>query len=333
MEKPIIICLTPVKNEAWILERFLKCTSMWADYIIIADQNSDDTSREIAKKFDKVILVQNENNDFNEPERQKLLISEARKISGKRLLIALDADEFLTANFLDSQEWITILESKPGTVIRFQWLNITSDMTSYWSNNADMPFGFMDDGSEHAGLPIHSPRVPIPETSNSLLLRDIKVMHYQFTDWERMNSKHRWYQCWERVNNPKRSIIDIYRQYFHMYAIAYTDTSALQVSWLKGYTDARIDMYSINREHTYRWDKEVLNYINTYGAKYFRKLDIWNIDWEQKSKLFGFEDQSHIADPRGKAIKTIHRWLKWSQPFNKKFGIMVIDKFLKILGI
>ena len=35
-----IICLTPVKNEGWILERFLKCTSLWADYIIIADQSS-----------------------------------------------------------------------------------------------------------------------------------------------------------------------------------------------------------------------------------------------------------------------------------------------------
>ncbi len=46
-DKPVLICLTPIRNEAWILERFLQCASLWADYIIIGDQNSDDGSREI----------------------------------------------------------------------------------------------------------------------------------------------------------------------------------------------------------------------------------------------------------------------------------------------
>ncbi|MDR1737564.1 MAG: hypothetical protein LBR66_01915 [Candidatus Symbiothrix sp.] len=27
--KPAIICLTPVKNEAWILDRFLTAASLW----------------------------------------------------------------------------------------------------------------------------------------------------------------------------------------------------------------------------------------------------------------------------------------------------------------
>ncbi len=50
-EKPLLICLTPIKNEAWILDRFLKCASLWADYIIIADQQSTDSSIEIAKNI------------------------------------------------------------------------------------------------------------------------------------------------------------------------------------------------------------------------------------------------------------------------------------------
>jgi len=28
---PTIICLTPVRNKAWILDRFLQATSLWAD--------------------------------------------------------------------------------------------------------------------------------------------------------------------------------------------------------------------------------------------------------------------------------------------------------------
>ncbi|MGB8077207.1 MAG: glycosyltransferase family 2 protein, partial [Gallionella sp.] len=116
--KPKIICLTPVRNESWILEKFLKAASLWADHIIIADQFSDDDSREIAGRFDKVILIRNPSAEFNEPERQRLLIEAARKIEGPRLLITLDADEFLTANFHDSAEWEFIMHAPPGTVIR-----------------------------------------------------------------------------------------------------------------------------------------------------------------------------------------------------------------------
>jgi len=39
--QPLLICMTPVRNEAWILHAFLKATSLWADHIIIADQNSN----------------------------------------------------------------------------------------------------------------------------------------------------------------------------------------------------------------------------------------------------------------------------------------------------
>ena len=63
---PKIICLTPVRNESWILEKFLKCASLWADIIIIADQESDDGSREIAKNFEKVKLVDNKSGYFSE---------------------------------------------------------------------------------------------------------------------------------------------------------------------------------------------------------------------------------------------------------------------------
>ena len=96
------------------MDRFLKCTSLWADHIIIADQQSTDGSREIAARYPKVILIDNLSPTFNEPERQKLLLEKARTIPGQRLLIALDADEILTANFMNSSEWNTVLEIPVG---------------------------------------------------------------------------------------------------------------------------------------------------------------------------------------------------------------------------
>ena len=105
MDKPLIICLTPVKNEAWILDKFIQCASLWADCIIIADQMSTDGSRDIALKYPKVRLIDNDSEAFNEPERQKLLVDAARQIhfnGQRRLLISLDADEFLTSNFQET---------------------------------------------------------------------------------------------------------------------------------------------------------------------------------------------------------------------------------------
>ena len=56
MEKirPLFIAMTPVRNEAWVLHAFLKTTSTWADFIIIADQMSTDGSRDIYKQYEKV---------------------------------------------------------------------------------------------------------------------------------------------------------------------------------------------------------------------------------------------------------------------------------------
>ena len=62
-ERPTIIVITPVRNEAWVLRAFLEATSLWADYIIIADQMSTDGSREIAKKYPKVVLIDNDNKE------------------------------------------------------------------------------------------------------------------------------------------------------------------------------------------------------------------------------------------------------------------------------
>jgi hypothetical protein len=44
-----IIGVTPVKNEEWLLERFLAVTSRFADHINVADQQSTDGSRSTAR--------------------------------------------------------------------------------------------------------------------------------------------------------------------------------------------------------------------------------------------------------------------------------------------
>lgn len=330
MKRPTVICLTPVKNEAWILERFLKCASLWADHIIVADQNSDDGSVEIAQSFEKVILVRNTSSDYSETERQKLLIDAARKIPSPRLLIALDVDEFLTPNFLISPEWQTVLLASKGTVVYFQWANIRPDIRHYWAPQVEFPFGFHDDGSPHEGRAMHSARIPIPSHAPIIKLRDIKVMHYQYTDWDRMKSKHRWYLAWERINTPNISALSLYRQYHHMYAVQGAEIQNIPDWWFEGYGRQGIDMTSIFKDRPYRWDKDLIELLREHGTKLFARDQIWDIDWQQIARQYGCsaEEAAHFKDPRNLLQKMIHRWLQRTQPHSKSLIVRNVDSVL-----
>ena len=39
------ICVTPTRNEAWIIGHFAAAARCWADHVVIADQRSTDGTR------------------------------------------------------------------------------------------------------------------------------------------------------------------------------------------------------------------------------------------------------------------------------------------------
>ena len=343
MSKPQVICLTPVLNEAWILERFLKCASLWADHIIIADQHSTDESREIALQFPKVKLVENSAQKFNEPDRQQMLLMEARRIPGPKILMALDADEIFTANCLTSPEWQTILNSPPGTVIRFQWPEIVSNASGLCSFNFpwDPPIGFVDDGSPHQGNAIHSIRVPMPAGANVLFPNQIKLMHYCLFDRERFKSRIRWYQCWEFLNSGKRPVA-LYRFYHKDLFVSPNVIQPVPEDWIREYQQRGIDMTSLHRDGCYRWDREILELFDKFGPAKFRRLAIWDAEWERLQKEIRPDSgRPAHADPRSKMDKFVHGWLEQTQPglahyttpgFAHRTGIRLMQRALKCLG-
>ena len=324
MSKPFIICLIPVKNEAWILERCLAAASLWADKIIVADQMSTDGSREIALKYPKALLIDNNSIDYNEDARQKLLITEARKLcfEGKKLFITLDADECLTANFAETEEWKKLLKLAKGTVATFNWLNLHPDGKQCWQPSYRFPWGFMDDGiTQHEGQSFHSSRIPLPENAPVFNCEEIKVLHYQFSDWERMQSKHRWYQCYELLNRPEMTPLSIFRMYHHMYGIQAIDFLPTNEKWFSFYEKQGIDMRSVQKDATYRWDSETTKLFDKYGEKYFSSLNIW-------------QNSEPENDPRTKYQRTLHRYLLATQIYQNQATwigrfVRLMDKFLK----
>jgi glycosyltransferase involved in cell wall biosynthesis len=316
MQKPLVFCLTPVKNEAWILERFLQCAGLWADRIIVADQGSTDGSREIAAKFPKVTIVDNPLPAYNELERQQILLAEARRTPGSKVLLALDADEFLSANFLTSPEWESILNAPPGTVISFQWPQIQADVSglsfSYFDN--EMPIGFVDDGTEHKGNMIHSNRVPVPPGCPILAPTHIKLMHYCLMDRFRFESRIRWYQCVEYLTLKKRPI-QLYRFYHPVLSGRASVIRPVPREWVQGYEERGIDISSVTRQGNYYWDKDLLQHFEKFGLEKFRRLAIWDVDWSKvHHDLYPQEPTKSFRDPRSRLDKLIHRWLASTQP-------------------
>lgn len=304
--KPAIICITPVKNEAWILDLFLKTTSLWADYIIIADQHSDDGSRDIARQYEKVTLIDNDSEDFNEPERQELLLSAARKIPGEKLIIALDADEILSAEALDLSSWHKMLAAEPGTAFGFRWPLINQEFNEFWYSDTNLRyFAYRDDGATHIGNKIHSPRIPILSDTKLEVVDSFVVMHYQFVDWERMKSKHRWYQCYERVNFPNKNQISLYRMYHHMYNKK--QLLPIPKSWFGRYLDRQINICSVHINKVYRWDILTDEYIQKFGVDYFKYVDVIGNN------------------------NLLLRYLSKTQKYSQTVLIRMIDKILKLL--
>lgn len=328
--KTTVICLCPVRNEAWILRRFLDAAALWADHILIADQGSTDGSREIVARHPKARLIDNPGTDLEESSRQALLVEEARKIPGKRLLLALDADEFLTGNFTTSPEWRSMLELPPGHGVFMERADLYPFHQYAAVFHAPWLFGVMDDGRPHQGRAIHSPRVPLAPLAPRLHLSEIKVMHYQYTDWTRMKSKHMRYQVEETLLTPERGAISIYRQYHHMDP-PNPWRGPVPKDWFDDYRRAGLDMTSATVDGHYGTDLDVLRRMEEHGAQRFSRLAIWDRDWVSIARARGLTAPERFADPRTALEKRAHAWLARSQDPSVMFTLpnRLISLFLR----
>lgn len=326
------MCLTPTRNEAWIIKPFVAAAKHWATHVIVADQGSTDGTPDEIRNTPGVTVVKNECVEFDENHRQKLLLGEARKVHGKRILIALDADEALSANFEHSPEWERLCSAKPGTILRFRWVNILPGFERAWIPPQHTPFGFVDDGSDHFGSRIHSPRVPQPEGAPVIDFDDIVVLHFQYVVWERMLSKQRWYQAWEYLTYPEKGALQIYRHYNHMRGgWPKSEVHAVKPEWLKRYDDAGVGFRSLQCEPLTWWDREILQMLSSHGTMRFRKVALWDKDWNTAATTAGM---SHVdaSDPRSGFEKLAHRLLAATQRRRGRPEVRVFEKILRLRG-
>jgi hypothetical protein len=326
------ICVTPTRNESWILKPFLTAAKCWADHVIVADQASTDGTLELLQATPGVDVILNDSPRFDELHRQRLLLHRARMISGKRVLLALDADEALSANCLNSKEWEAIGAAPAGTILRFRWVNILPGFQQAWIPPERSLFGFVDDESNHFGTRIHNPRLPCPQGAPVLDLEEIMVLHFQYVAWERMLSKQRWYMAWEHASHREKSALDIFREYHHMSGSwNECEIHPIDPSWLADYERLGIDYRSIKSEPLTWWDQEIVKMLREHGPHFFRKLAIWNHDWNAVAAAMGQTEVS-LADPRSHFETMVHRLLTLTQRHRANWPVRAFEHFLRLTG-
>jgi hypothetical protein len=325
-----VICVVPVRNESWVLPHFLECASSWADVIIVGHHRCTDQSAAIARRFEKVRLVSLDTTGDDRGLRRKLLLDEARKISGERLIFSIDADEMISANWLSNPEWAMMLNAPRGARFQFDWLEILPGLAQ--AAVFAKIVAFKDDGTDYIGAVKHEP--PIPATRGEIVhLHDIKLLHYILMEPERMFSKHRWNKCLGIVQLGKRPW-DMCIMYQDIKIKQYDAPSVpVDEKWLKGYewlNEYRSGKDQQERcERCYWYDEEVLGYFDKYGTNRFRKLNIWHVDWNKKAQLLGRTGQ--YDDPRSSCEKWIHKFIE-SNRENLKCNHIFRWRLARLLG-
>ena len=334
-QQPIHVVMTPTRNEAWVIRAFLECNSLWADYIIIADQMSTDGTREIIYEYQnkwreehqcQLIMINNANPEFNEAERQSMLVAKAREVAAGRdtLLWGLDADEILPANWQVTDDGKHILNSKKGDVFWFKWAQLAPDKIHYGDSDY-FPWLFHDDGVEPHGNYVrnmHSMRIPYPiEEQQLYFVKDFRVLHCGLLDPLRIAAKNRFYQFvdWE-MNH--RSPIVLSRSYAaHRVENQTMDLQFKIEEHIIAYPFNLWSNIELKANHTW-FDDYIIERMYKYPNNQLRKLDIWD---EEFMKYYCLQDKRRSID------KFIHMYLHITNKVRGWLVIQAVDKFFKLL--
>ena len=211
-----IIGLVPVRNEAWVLPHSLASLSGFCDIIIVSDQNSDDESREICRRFPKVLLLESTECRISTQVRWQLFDA-ARSYDGCNLMWCTDADELVAP--AASREFFAARRDDltPGTIVECMFIHPWHSPTRYreyhWGYAPHFKaLAFVDDRrmdyDRSRPNSIHEPRVPIDSARSVLRAGELHVLHLQWLLAGRTQMRQAWYRCRECSTASRRLAIN-----------------------------------------------------------------------------------------------------------------------------
>lgn len=331
LNRPLLVVVTPVRNEAWVLDVFLTCTSSWADHIILADHHSEDDTRAIAKKYEKVILIDNPTFEWYESECRSRLLEEASRIQGDKIIFGLDADEFLSEGFEKTDSWQRIIHSKENEIFCFNWLNLYDDFSTVeytnmhfeWAAHFDTSVDVVAEYKKRESHGVHCARVPCLETERCKYVNvdDFWVVHLAKLNHEKTRQKMDFYQVtWVDKNKEKANVINMYRGYSKYYPdqIAHLKEPVKLCCMGEGADYSVLVQTSDYGKH---YVDEMLSVFQREGTAKFAKLCIWDNPYLIAA---GVQPKLPLR------YKALHWYLRKTQEVSDKKIVKLMDKILKM---
>jgi hypothetical protein len=277
MSKPVVICLMPVKNEVDLLPITLPIISQYSDVIIIADQMSDDGSREVYKKFPKVKVIDNLREGHSNQVRWDLLKA-AREYDGAKIILCLDADEYIPPAIFF--KFIKSTNFKPGDSFRFPWIQLWKKHNYFndsgvWYKNYQRAMWVDDDKTNYETEVIindHTSRIPAGFLNDCKRIDSVPIIHLQWVSWDKTQLKQALYRCSELVKSPK-SFFVINDSYEHSLDSNRIKKNIVPPEWTDG-------INSLETVETLKptWHfNEIIKLFDNNGIEFFEPLQIWHI--------------------------------------------------------
>jgi hypothetical protein len=281
------IALVPVRNEAWVLEHSLACWSGFCDVVIVNDQMSTDATRDICRRFPKVVLLETAptapaDTVARLPQQARWrLLDAARNYDGNNLLWCTDADELtppaLARRFFEEHR----AELTLRRVVECRFYNLWDSLTRYRQDLSYYgplwkPMGFVDDrvvDYPRSGVrPLHEPRMPIETDATALKAPDLPILHLQWTMWRRNQLKQAWYRCIDFMDK-RMTAAEVNGFYSVTLREWYVRTEAVPEAWLAGVT---LPGASVDRQASWH-EAEILGWFDARGIEFFEPLEIWQL--------------------------------------------------------
>jgi glycosyltransferase involved in cell wall biosynthesis len=317
-----VIGLMPVRNEAWIVDRTLTALTAVCDHVLVADQHSDDGTRRIlARHAPKVQVMDNDLPTHSTRVRWQLLEA-ARDYAGQNLLLFTDADEVLSANILEGDLLRRLTSLPPGTAVRVELVNLWRSPRlwrrdgSVWSDRW-MEIGLRDDRRVRYGPAPHPAdhNLRVPPCPRSETFKELKLLHFQFVQFDRMLSKQRRYRAMEAVELGRQRAPEINLRYCITRDERRCRLAPIRREWTDGWTRRGVDLTHLPTSELYWYDVDVLRRFAERGAGYFAPVDLWTVNWERKRQLAladgrdGLPSQP-VRDPRSLEQRLYHAYLR-----------------------
>ena len=113
-----------------------------------------------------------------------------------------------------------------------------------------------------------------------------------------------------------------------MYSVKPDKVKLIPNKWFGYYSKIGIDLKKVTKDNNYYWDRVVLKYLDKYNTSFFRREDIWDVDWVKIARNYNYKEPQSFKDPRNLLNKIILLWLKKTQYNYNNIFIRVIDKII-----